>query len=145
MDLTLEKKLEMAQKSLDEDAYSRFLGIEILSLSEEKIVARIPFKKELLNPYRTLHGGVIYSVADIVCGTFACSCGYFCTTVTGNMNYLEPGICDEYLYCEGTLVRRGAHLIVIDAVMKSDRGRIVDTGTFTFFKSSTSMESLKEK
>ena len=116
-----------------ENPYMKVLGIELLALQEAYGLARMKYKEELLNPYKTLHGGSLYSLADIVAGTVACMNGYFVTTVSGNMNFLLPAQNTEYVYCEVKKLRLGRHLAVFDVKIKNDDNQVLDSGEFTFF------------
>lgn len=113
--------------------YMKFLGVELLTLQEDYGLARMQYKKELLNPYGTLHGGSLYSLADVVAGTVACMNGYFVTTVSGNMSFLLPAVNTEYVYCEVSRLRMGKHLAVFDVKIKNDSNQVLDSGEFTFF------------
>lgn len=130
---------EVMTKVLLEDDFSKHLGIEILDFEEKFIRARVPFKKELINNYGSFHGGVLYSFADIVAGTVACMSGKFCTTLEGSMNYLEPAVSKDYIYCEAKRVRGGNHIIVVKVKLKNDEGRLLDDGSFTFYRSNNSL------
>ncbi len=96
-----------------------------------------------MNPYGTLHGGSLYSLADIVAGTVACMNGYFVTTVSGNMNFLLPADRTEYVYCEVLKLRQGKHLGVFEVKIKNDKQQILDSGEFTFFV--TEQEIIEKK
>lgn len=117
------------------DNFSVHLGIEVLDVSEDRITARIPFKKELTNNYGSLHGGVVFSFADILAGTLACMGGKFASTAEGNMNYLRPAMAREYVYGEAVTLREGKHLVVVETRLTNEDGLLLDVGTFTFFKS----------
>lgn len=134
---TFEENKEVMTKVLLEDNFSRHLGIEIVDFEDKYIKARIPFKEELLNNYGSVHGGVLYSFADILGGVIACMCGTFCTTVEGSMNYLEPAMSKEYIYCEAKRIRCGGHLVVVKVKIKNDDGKLLDDGSFTFYRSNT--------
>ena len=116
-----------------ENPYMQFLGVELLEIREDYGLARMKYKKELANPYGMFHGGSLYSLADIVAGTVGCMCGYYVTTVSGNMNFLLPAENTEYVYCEAMRLRLGKHLAVFDVRIKDDNGQILDSGEFTFF------------
>lgn len=128
--LTIE---QIMRKMVSENAYMRFLGIEILDLKQEYALARMKYKKELTNPYGMLHGGSLYSLADIVAGTAACMSGHYVTTVTGNLNFMLPAEGTEYIYCEAIRLRMGKHLAVFGVKLKDDRDRLLDSGEFTFY------------
>lgn len=130
---------EVMTKVLLEDEFSRHLGIEVIDFEEKFIRARVPFKKELINNYGSFHGGVLYSFADIIAGTVACMSGKFCTTLEGSMNYLEPAVSKDYIYCEAKRVRGGNHIIVVKVKLKNDEGHLLDDGSFTFYRSNNSL------
>lgn len=121
-------------ETIKNDDFTKHLGLEFTELTKEKAVAKIPFSKELCNPYGSLHGGVLYSVADIVCGTLACTCGKYCTTVEGNMQYLNPAINTNYIICEAKITKTGAHKVFVTCEVKTDDGTLTDTANFTFYK-----------
>ncbi|HOO28447.1 MAG TPA: PaaI family thioesterase [Lachnospiraceae bacterium] len=124
---------EILLQVIEENEYMRLLGLEMLQLEKGYGKGRMPYKKMLTNPYGMLHGGSLYSLADIVCGTVASMSGQYVTTVNGSMNFMQPAINTEYVYCEAKAVREGEHLVVFDVLIKADDGRILDNGSFTFF------------
>ena len=141
MQATFEQLRDKMTKVLIEDDFSRHLGIEILEFEEKFIKARIPFKENVKNNYGSVHGGVLYSFADILGGCVACMSGKFCTTVEGNMNYLEPAVSKDYIYCEAKRVRGGNHLIVVKVKIRNDSGKRLDDGSFTFYRSNEDVVS----
>lgn len=130
-----EKVKERMTQVLLEDSFSRYLGIEILEFDVERIKARIPFDEKIINNYGSLHGGALYSFADILGGTVACMTGKFCFTVSGSMNYLSLAVSDKYIYCEAKRVRAGGHLVVVSIDITDDDGKLLDNGSFTFYRS----------
>lgn len=124
---------QMMRKVIKENLYMQFLGVELLELREGYSLARMKYKKELLNPYGMIHGGSLYSLADIVAGIAACMGGHYVTTVSGSMNFLLPADETEYVYCEARQLRMGRHLAVFDVKLKDDRENVLDSGEFTYF------------
>lgn len=131
-----EKSVQLEQamrKIIDTNSYMKYLGVEMLKLTEGYGLGRMRYKEELLNPYGMLHGGSLYSLADIIAGAVACMGGHFVTTVSGNMNFLLPADHTEFVYCEAIQLRQGKHLAVFDVKIKDDENRVLDSGEFTFF------------
>lgn len=124
---------QIMRKIIDTNPYMRYLGVEMLKLTEGYGLGRMSYKEELLNPYGMLHGGSLYSLADIIAGAAACMGGHFVTTVSGNMNFLLPADHTEFVYCEAMQLRQGKHLAVFDVKIKDDENRVLDSGEFTFF------------
>ncbi|MGN0376907.1 MAG: PaaI family thioesterase [Suilimivivens sp.] len=129
----MDKTEQILRKIIAENTFMQFLGIEFLEIKQGYAVARIKYKKELTNPYGTLHGGSLYSLADIAAGTAACMSGYYVTTVAGNLNFMLPAEGTEYIYCEAVQLRLGKHLAVFEVKLKDDEEKLLDSGEFTFF------------
>lgn len=124
---------EILIKINKENAYSQFIGIEILELSEEKGLGRIKMNDNILNPYKTMHGGALMSFADVIAGSTACMKGHFVTTISSTLNFLLPATNTEYVYCECQVLKSGRTISVLDVKIKDDNGIILDSGQYNFF------------
>lgn len=54
----------VVNKMFEHDAFSRWLGIEIIEIGVGKSILRMTVRKEMLNGFGILHGGITYSLAD---------------------------------------------------------------------------------
>lgn len=59
---------------LEGDEFARHLGIEVVELSVGKAVVRLKTEPYMLNAHSTVHGGVIYTLADYA---FALACNSY--------------------------------------------------------------------
>ena len=48
----------------DQDAFSQWLGIKIVEVSEGNCQLQMPVRSEMLNGFQIAHGGIAYSLAD---------------------------------------------------------------------------------
>ena len=55
---------EIVNKMFDEDAFSQWLGIKIVNVSEGYCQIKMKVRKEMLNGFHIAHGGIAYSLAD---------------------------------------------------------------------------------
>ena len=127
---------EIRQVILDKVAandFHRFIGLEIMELTPSHSKARIKSTAALANPYGSMHGGVLMSVADTVAGATACMNGRYASTVSASLNFLAPAENTEYVYCECTTIRAGKHMIVLDVKITDDRNELLDSGEFSYF------------
>ncbi len=46
------------------DAFSRWLGIEVAAVSPGRVEVRMAVREEMLNGFRVAHGGIAYALAD---------------------------------------------------------------------------------
>ena len=56
--------LETAQYMLDQDEFSKWMGIKLIEVREKYCLVEMPVKKEMINGLKTVHGGVTFSLAD---------------------------------------------------------------------------------
>ena len=55
---------KIINKMFDQDAFSQWLGIEIIDVSEGFCQLKMIVRKEMLNCFQIAHGGIAYSLAD---------------------------------------------------------------------------------
>ena len=60
----MSKAEEIVHKMFDNDAFSKWLGIEVIEIGEGLSTLRMTVRKEMLNGFEVLHGGITYSLAD---------------------------------------------------------------------------------
>lgn len=85
-----------------------------------------------VNPHGMIHGGLLATLADTVGGCCACSKGGSCVTASSTMEFLRPAY-GEKIFCEATPKKLGRTLSVIQLVLTDVQGKVVATGTYTFF------------
>ncbi len=56
--------IKIVNKMFDKDAFSQWLGIKIVDVSEGYCQLKMTVKKEMLNGFQIAHGGIAYSLAD---------------------------------------------------------------------------------
>ena len=52
------------KKMYDNDAFSQWLGIEVVDAKDGYCELKMPVRKEMLNGFQIAHGGIAYSLAD---------------------------------------------------------------------------------
>lgn len=122
--------------------YMRNLKIEILDMEQGYVKAKMNVTKEILNPYGSVHGGCLYSLADIVTGVAACTYGFYSSTINGSMDYILPAMNTEYIICESVQIRQGKHVSLYEADLYDDKGQLIDKGRFSFYMMNRPVASL---
>ena len=56
--------MKIVDKMFDQDAFSQWLGIEIVDLSKGYCKLKMKVRGEMLNGFHIAHGGIAYSLAD---------------------------------------------------------------------------------
>ncbi|MDE5820243.1 MAG: PaaI family thioesterase [Lachnospiraceae bacterium] len=121
------------KKLVTHNIYAEAMGIELLELRQGYARGRMPYRLENANPYGSLHGGALYSLADIICGLAACTYGYYSSTIEGSMHYVRPALNTRYVICEAHELRQGRQVSVYEARLTNDEGLLLDTAEFSFY------------
>lgn len=113
-------------KMLSQDAYSQWLGIEILECELGRCKVAMTVRKEMLNSMHKAHGGITYSLADTAFGFAANTHGKFAVSIETSINHIEAVSEGEYLIAESVIekvnnklgfniieVKRGGELIAL--------------------------------
>ena len=78
---------------LQKDKYAVFLGIELLELSDGYAKARLDIKEDHLNGHNIVHGGAVFSLADLAFAAASNSHGNVALAINASISYLKaaPG------------------------------------------------------
>ncbi|SHI94322.1 acyl-CoA thioesterase [Hymenobacter daecheongensis DSM 21074] len=84
-------------RMLHHDAFSRWLGLEVLAVGPGTCRLRFVVRPDMLNGFGALHGGVVFSAADSAFA-FACnSHGRLSVGLTVTIDHLEAGRAGDVL------------------------------------------------
>jgi len=90
-------------KMLSQDAFSQWLGIEILECEIGRCKVAMTIRKEMLNSMDYAHGGISYSLADTAFGFAANTHGKYAVSIDTSVNHIEALEEGDYLIAEATL------------------------------------------
>ena len=90
-------------KMLSQDAYSSWLGIEILECQVGRVKVGMTIRKEMLNSMDKAHGGITYSLADTAFGFTANTHGKYAVSIDTSINHIEALDEGDYITAEATL------------------------------------------
>lgn len=95
-------------------------------------VGELEIQPDILNPWNTVHGGALATLADNVTGSgVLAATGCVCVTVSYNMHYLRPATGSK-ITCTARPEKLGKHLCVMHADLTNDAGQLAATCEFTF-------------
>jgi len=113
-------------KMLSQDAFSQWLGIEILECEIGRCKVGMTIRKEMLNSMDKAHGGLSYSLADTAFGFTANTHGKYAVSIETSINHIEALDEGDFLTAEATLdlqkkkvgfniveVKRGEQLVAL--------------------------------
>ncbi|MDY6793957.1 MAG: PaaI family thioesterase [Actinomycetota bacterium] len=103
------------------DLYSDYLGVELEDIEQGWARVRIGLEQKHTNFMGLIHGGVIFSLADIAFGAAANSFGTKAMALQVNVDFLAPPRADLVLTAEVELVSRAGKMGFYNM-------RVVDSG-----------------
>ena len=97
------KGKDIPHKMLSQDAYSTWLGIEILESKVGYVKVGMTIRKEMLNSMNFAHGGITYSLADTAFGFTANTHGKYAVSIETSINHIEALVEGDYITAEATV------------------------------------------
>jgi acyl-CoA thioesterase len=92
---------------MGQDAFSRWLGIEVLEIGEGYAKIRMTVRSEMMNGFGIAHGGIAFSLADSAFA-FACnSRNNLSVALDNSINFLKPAMAGDILTAEATELHNG--------------------------------------
>lgn len=95
--------IDIPHKMLSLDAFSQWMGIEILEVSEGSCKVATTVRREMLNSMGYAHGGVTYSLADTAFGFAANTHGRYAVSIETSINHIEAVVEGDYLVAEAII------------------------------------------
>jgi acyl-CoA thioesterase len=102
-------------KMLSQDAFSSWLGVEILEISLGKCKVGLKIRREMLNSMQKAHGGITYALADTAFGFAANTHGNYAVSIETSINHIEALHENDYITAESivevTKNKLGFHIV----------------------------------
>jgi len=98
---------EVVSHMMVNDLFSQWLGIEILEIKEGYSRIRMTVRKEMINGFAVVHGGIAFSLAD---SAFAFACNnrnILSMALDTSINFIKPVHVDDVLTAEAKELHNG--------------------------------------
>lgn len=109
-------------------------GVEILELRDNEGYARVKLREESFNSIKSVHGGLMMTLADTVAGNFLIkTTGRIATTTQCSFNFLKPCFGGKYIFAKARLIKEGKNVSTVSTEIFNDQKELLAVGTFVFF------------
>ena len=81
---------EIVNKMYQSDAFSKWLGIEVISVKEGYSKLRLTVRNEMTNGFGIAHGGITYSIADSALAFASNSKGNHALSIETSISHIKP-------------------------------------------------------
>jgi acyl-CoA thioesterase len=98
---------EVVTHMMQNDLFSQWLGIEVLEIKEGYSKIKMTVRKEMINGFGIVHGGVAFSLAD---SAFAFACNnrnVLSVALDTSINFIKPVHVDDVLTAEAKELHNG--------------------------------------
>ena len=114
------------------NAFVNAVGIELDALEEDRAVFRLQIGPAHRNSYGSLHGGVLFTMADAAAGAAVRTDGRDYVTQNVGLNYLR-GQREGLVRAEAMVRHRGTRTCLVEVSLTGEGGKLLATGMLTFF------------
>jgi len=135
-DLTVHKdKYQEIWAGIEQDPYAQFLGMKLTEFGPGTAEAELVVAENMLNTHKTVHGAVLYSLADYVFAAASNSYGKTAVGVTTSMNYLSAGFIGERITAVASEVKRTHKLAWYKIVVSNEKELLATMEAMVYRKS----------
>ena len=117
---------QTARKVFARDRYAKLSGIEIVEASLGYCKARLQIEDTHLNSVDVVHGGALFTLADLAFAVASNSHGQVALAINAHITYLQA-VSTGVLYAVATEVEEPKRLGVYDVVVSDEEGRTIAT------------------
>ena len=123
-------------KMMERDYCSQWLGIEPIIIEEGYCKIKMQVRKEMLNGYGILHGGIAFTFADSAFAFAANSYGRLALSINGNMTYSKSAKEGDFLFAEAKALNVNHKTADFDVNIMNESGDIYYYFRGTVYRSS---------
>ena len=113
----MDKAQKVYESMMENDHLTQWLGAKLISVEEGLCTLEMLVRKEMLNGFGTLHGGIAYSLADSALAFAANSYGRISPLINGSMSYSKGAVEGDVLRAEAKVISLGNKKADIDVTI----------------------------
>jgi acyl-CoA thioesterase len=135
------KAVDIMESFIDQDRYAQYLGVEICQWREGYAKAKLELNKNHLNSVNTVHGGVLFSLADSAFSVASNSHGTVAVAIQVCISYFKA-VGTGTLYAEAREVSRNPKLATYLIEVTDDDGSLLGLFQGTVYRKSARIEEV---
>jgi len=117
-------KMEAIKKFFKNDKFAEYVGIELLEVSKGRAKAKMEIKNHHLNGLKSVQGGAIFTLADLVFAAASNSHGTVAVSINANISYLKA-VATGTLIAEAREISRNPKLATYTIHITNENGDII--------------------
>lgn len=128
------KAQQVVNHMMENDLFSQWLGIEIIEVKEGYSKIKMTVRKEMINGFGIVHGGIAFSLSD---SAFAFACNnrnVLSVALDTSINFTKPVHVGDVLTAETKEIHNGKSTGLYHIAIKNQRGHVVALFKGTCFR-----------
>ena len=127
-------------KMLERDAFSRWLGIEVSSISPGACDVRMSVREEMNNGFLITHGGIAYCIADSALAFASNSHGIQSVSIETSVSHVKPVRSGDQLRASAEELSRSRRIAVYQVRVVNQEETVVALFKGTVFRTGKEWE-----
>lgn len=127
---------EIVNQMMDKDAFSKWMGIKVISVEAGFSELTMTIRKEMVNGFGVCHGGITFAFADSALAFASNSRGAISLALENNINFTKKGSLGDILTARTEEIQNGRSIGVYkvrisnqnDDLVAEFRGTVYRTG-----------------
>ena len=115
----------MVDKMLKKDYFSQWLKLQIIAVREGYCQTRMSVRREMLNGFGILHGGISYALADSTFAFASNTYGRLSVALKVSMSYAKSVRRGEVLYAEAKQEHLGNRTAIYRIYIRNEKEELV--------------------
>ncbi|WP_378103651.1 PaaI family thioesterase [Chryseobacterium sp. sg2396] len=125
---------QVAEYMLGQDAFSQWMDIRLIDVSENYCLIEMPVKKEMINGLKTVHGGVTFAFADSALAFSSNNSGDAAVALNCVINFTKAGKEGDVFRAESILANETRKTAVYDIKITNQNNELVAKFVGTVYK-----------
>jgi len=121
-------------RMMGEDAFSQWLGIQVLEVLPGACSLRMVVRPEMNNGFRITHGGIAYCVADSALAFASNSHGIHAVSIETSISHIKPVHAGDVLTATAEELSRGNRVAVYQVAVRNGKGEVAALFKGTVFR-----------
>lgn len=123
---------QLTKSRLENNEFAQMLGVQISEITLGAAKGFIKISPQHMNAIHSVHGGCLFTLADIVGAAAAASYGEHITTLDCNIHYLKAGLHSTMIYADAKVIKHGKKVTVTEVSITDQDGVLLTTALLTF-------------
>ncbi len=128
------KAKELAEYILNQDEFSKWMGIKLIEIKDHYCLIEMPIRKEMINGLKTVHGGITFAFADSALAFSSNNTNEASVALQCSINFTKAVREGDILRAESILISDTRKTGIYDIKITNQQSQLVGSFRGTVYK-----------